>query len=83
MHNASMAIQITIRNVPEPVRNELAIRAAQKRQSMQEYLLTELERLARRPSVESWLREVRERKQVASRDLSPTLILKHRDTDRR
>jgi len=41
-----MPIQITIRNVPEKVRDELAARAALQGKSMQEYLRSELERLA-------------------------------------
>ena len=32
-----MAVQITIRGVPEAVRDELAVRAALQRQSMQEF----------------------------------------------
>ena len=54
-----MAVQITIRGVPEEVRDELAVRAALERQSMQEFLRGELERIASRPSVSAWLSEVR------------------------
>ena len=62
-----MAVQITIRNVPEAVRDELAVRAARERKSMQEYLREELERLAARPSVRDWVEGVRERKAAAGR----------------
>ena len=41
-----MPIQITIRNVAEKVRDELAARAALQGKSTQEYLRSELERLA-------------------------------------
>lgn len=41
-----MPIQITIRNVPEEVRNELAASAALEHKSMQEFLRGELVRLA-------------------------------------
>ncbi|MGZ4672929.1 MAG: FitA-like ribbon-helix-helix domain-containing protein [Ilumatobacteraceae bacterium] len=44
-----MSVAITIRNVPEDVRNELASRAAAKGWSMQEFLLTELVELSKRP----------------------------------
>ncbi len=44
-----MPVAITIRNVPEDVRNELASRAAAKGWSMQEFLLTELVELSKRP----------------------------------
>lgn len=78
-----MGVQITIRDVPEDVRDELASRAARERKSMQEYLKQELERLAARPSIHSWLERVRERKRSADRRVSGKQILKHRDADRR
>ena len=43
-----MTVQITIRNVPKEMRDELKLRAARNRQSMQQFLLGELERLAQR-----------------------------------
>jgi plasmid stability protein len=48
-----MSVQITIRDVPDAVRDELAARAALQGKSMQEYLRTELERLAARPPADS------------------------------
>ena len=78
-----MGVQITIRNVPEAVRDELAARAARDRKSMQEFLKGELERLAARPSLETWLERVRDRKRAAARRLTAKQILKHRDADRR
>ncbi len=77
-----MTVQITIRNVPEEVRDELALRAALERQSMQEYLRGELERIASRPSVGAWLREVRSRKEVTGTPIPPSAILGARDADR-
>jgi len=61
-----MGVQITIRDVPETVRDELAARAARAGQSMQEFLRGELERLAARPSVEGWLAQVCERKRAGA-----------------
>ena len=78
-----MAVQITIRDVPEEVRDELAARAARQRKSMQEYLRGELERLAERPSIEQWLERVRERKELSGRRVAAAQILSHRDADRR
>ncbi len=82
-HNASMPVQITIRNVPDEVRAELAARAALEGKSMQEYLRGELERLAARPSRQDWLRNVRDRKRAAGTRVPPELILEQRDADRR
>jgi len=82
-HYASMAVQITIRDVPEKVRDELAARAALQGKSMQEYLRMELERMAARPSVEAWLEHVRKRKRASQTRVSAAQILKARDADRR
>lgn len=78
-----MAIQITIRDVPEKVRDELASRAALQGKSMQEYLRAELERIASRPSVDAWLEQVRKRKRAANNRISASQIVQHRDADRR
>ena len=82
-HNASMTVQITIRNVPEEVRDELALRAARNRQSMQEYLLTELERMASRPSIDEWLRRAREDVEASGTRIPAADILEARDADRK
>lgn len=78
-----MAIQITIRDVSEKVRDELAARAALQGKSMQEYLRGELERLAARPSVDAWLAQVRKRKRASQTRVSSAQILLNRDADRR
>ena len=78
-----MSIQITIRDVSEKVRDELAARAALQGKSMQEYLRAEPERLAARPSIESWLQQVRKRKRASQTRVSSSQILRDRDSDRR
>ena len=82
MHNAVMPVQITIRNVPEEIRDQIAIRAALQRQSMQEFLRGELERIASRPSVDVWLQGVRSRKAASDNRISRADILAARDLDR-
>ena len=77
-----MPVRITIRGVPEDVRDELAARAARQRQSMQEFLRGELERIASRPSIGTWLQGVRDRKAVAETRVQPSRILRARDADR-
>ena len=77
-----MPVQITIRGVPEAVRDELAARAALKRQSMQEFLRGELERIASRPTVDAWLAKVRSRKSLTQTRISSSEILRARDADR-
>ena len=78
-----MGVQITIRDVDEAVRDELAARAARERKSMQEYLKGELERLASRPSLDAWLEKVRHRKRSTARRVPAREILRQRDADRR
>ena len=78
-----MSVQITIRNVPEHVRDELAARAAIEHKSMQEYLRLELERMASKPSVQSWLKTVAERKAAAGSHVKAGRILRARDADRK
>jgi antitoxin FitA len=78
-----MAVQINIRDVPERVRDELAARAALQGKSMQEFLRSELERLAARPSVDAWLQQVRKRKRATQARVSSKQILDHKNIDRR
>lgn len=77
-----MSVQITIRGVPEEVRDELAARAAAQRRSMQEFLRGELERIASRPSLSTWLREVHYRKEATGTHVAASVILEARDADR-
>ena len=78
-----MSVQITIRDVPESTRDELAARAALQGQSMQEYLRAELARLAARPTIESWLSQVRKRKRASKGQVTVQAVLRSRDADRR
>ena len=49
---------------------------------MQEFLRGELERIASRPSVDVWLREVRARKEAGGGSVPVESILRARDADR-
>ena len=64
------------------VRDALAVRAAQQRQSTQGFLRGELERIASRPSTREWRRRVRDRKAVAGTRVGTSNILQARDADR-
>jgi plasmid stability protein len=78
-----MSVQITIRGVPEEVRDRIAARAAARGQSMQEYLRGQLERLVAKPSVEEWLRQVRADKRAMTNNVTTEDILRARDADRK
>lgn len=56
-----MPTSITIRSVPDDVRDELARRAAAAGQSLQEFLSSELRALSSRPSSADALRRARQR----------------------
>ncbi len=76
-----MPVQITIRDVPEEVRDALAVRSTRQHQSMQAFLRDELG-IVSRPSVGEWLHQVRERKEAAGIRVRPSSILQARDADR-
>lgn len=78
-----MATAITVRDVPDETRDELAARAALVGRSLQEYVRSQLIELARRPDAEALLSRVRDRKQRTGSRLSAEAILAHRDADRR
>ena len=77
-----MPVEITINGISEEVRDELAARAASQRLTMQEFLLSELERIASRPSVEAWLGGVRQRTKANGTRVPTDSILQARDSDR-
>lgn len=77
-----MATSITIRDVPDATRDELAARAARSGRSLQEYLRARLIELAERPDAEVLLARVRERKRLTGTRLPRAKILAHRDADR-
>ncbi len=74
---------ITIRDVPEETRDELAARAALTGRSLQEYLRARLVELAARPDAETLVERIRSRKAATGSSLSAERILAHRDADRR
>src|SRR3990170_413570 len=74
---------ITIRDVPDEVRDELAARAARAGQSLQEHLRGQLIDLARRPTVAEVLERAWKRAETTSSRLPAARILEHRDAERR
>ncbi len=83
MHNACMATSITIRNVPDETRDELAARAARSGRSLQEYLRGEMIELAGTPDVDTLAARVEARKRASGSMLSAEKIIELRDAGRR
>jgi plasmid stability protein len=59
-----MSTSITIGEVPDDVREELAARAALSGRTVEEYVRDELIALTRRPSAAVWMARVRARKEA-------------------
>jgi plasmid stability protein len=78
-----MPTSITIRDVPDETRDELAARAALTSRSLQEYLRSRLIELARQPEAETLIERIRARKSATGSTLSADEILSHLDEDRR
>jgi plasmid stability protein len=74
---------ITIRDVPDEIRDELAARAARGGRSLQEFLRAELIALAAKPDAATLMSRVRERKHRTGTNLPADKILRHLDADRR
>lgn len=78
-----MSVAVTVRGVPDKVRDELAARAARAGQSLQEYLRSMLIDSASRPSVEDVIARARARVDATGVRADAESILAARDADRR
>lgn len=78
-----MAVAITVRDVPDNVRNELAARAARAGKSLQEYLRGMLLDAVSRPPVEDVIARARARVDSTGLKIDVSSILAARDADRR
>ncbi len=74
---------MTIRDVPEDVRDELAARAARAGQSLQEYLRGRLIEETSKPRLADVLDRARARVRVTGSRVAVDAILSARDADRR
>ena len=75
-------VAVTIRNVPDAVRDELAARAARSGRSLQEYLVGQLVALAERPDLDTVVDGARARVRAAGSSVPTADILAARDVDR-
>lgn len=76
-------VAVTIRDVPDHVRAELAARAARSGQSLQEYLHGVLVHLTNKPTLDEVVARARARVAVTGVRLDPEAIMADRDADRR
>ena len=78
-----MSVAITVRDVPDGVRDELAARAARQGKSLQEYLRGMLVETAGRPAVDDVIARARARVAATGVRADAASILAARDADRR
>jgi plasmid stability protein len=78
-----MSVAITVRDVPDEVRDELAARAARSGKSLQEYLRGMLIASAARPPVDDVIARARARVAATGVHVDADAILAARNADRR
>lgn len=78
-----MTVAITVREVPDDVRDELAARAARSGRSLQEYVRSMLVESAARPPVQDVIARARARVAATGARVDAASILAGRDADRR
>ena len=78
-----MSVAITVREVPDAVRDELAARAARSGRSLQEYLRAMLVDTAARPPASDVIARARARVAATGSRVDAASILAARDADRR
>ncbi len=77
---ANMGKMIQIRNVPEDLHRALKARAARLGMSLSDYLLSEIEMVAEKPTLTELLERLEERKPVKIDEPAATVIRRHRDS---
>lgn len=78
-----MGVAVTVREVPEHTRDELAARAARAGMSLQEFLRALLVATAARPAVADVIARIRSRVDATGVRVDAAAILSARDADRR
>jgi plasmid stability protein len=75
-----MSKMVQIRNVPDTLHRKLKVRAADSGQTLSDYLLAELARLAARPTREEMLARLHSRKRVTLKTSAAVVIREERDS---
>lgn len=79
-HAIRMPRMVQIRNVPDPLHRKLKGRAADAGQTLSDYLLAELERLAVRPTRDEMLARIHSRKRVTLKTPAAVVIREERES---
>jgi len=79
-HAMSMSRMVQIRNVPDALHRKLKVRAADAGQTLSDYLLAELQRLAARPTRDDLLARIHGRRRVTLKTPAAVVIREARDS---
>ena len=79
-HADRMSRMVQIRNVPDSLHRKLKGRAADAGQTLSDYLLAELERLAARPTRDEMLARIHGRKRVTLKTPAAVVIRDERES---
>jgi plasmid stability protein len=79
-HAHHMSKMVQIRNVPDALHRKLKVRAAESGQTLSDYLLAELERLAARPTRDEMLARIHSRKRVTLKTPAAVVIREERES---
>ena len=79
-HAGGMSKMVQIRNVPDTLHRKLKARAADAGQTLSDYLLAEMERLAALPTREQMLERIRSRTRVSLKTPVATIIREERES---
>jgi antitoxin FitA len=75
----SLSRMIQIRNVPDELHRTLKVRAAQAGMTLSDYLLSEIERIAERPTLAEMMERLRRREPVELDETPDVTIRRLRD----
>ena len=79
-HACDMSKMVQIRNVPDALHRKLKSRAADSGQTLSDYLLAEIGRLAARPTREEMLAKLHRRKRVTLKTPAAVIIREERES---
>jgi plasmid stability protein len=80
VHAYDMSRMVQIRNVPDALHRKLKVRALDSGQTLSDYLLAELDRLAARPTREEMLARLHTRRRVSLKRAAADVIREERES---
>ncbi|MGI8859391.1 MAG: FitA-like ribbon-helix-helix domain-containing protein [Rubrobacteraceae bacterium] len=76
-----MSKMIQIRNVPDDLHRTLKVRAAKSGMPLSDYLLSEIEQVAKKPTMKEWLEKVGSREPIKVDEPPEVIVRRMREAD--